>query len=100
MSFTVSSGYLFRAITYLQYKPLVWLKYILVFYACQYKDLQFYKNAECKPFSFILQSSSCFPYAVSIHTVILSRLVDTFSSRILYPMLLLSGKHSIAVAWP
>ena len=30
--------------------------------------------------------------------VILSRLVDTFSSRILYPMLLLSGKHSIAVA--
>jgi hypothetical protein len=32
--------------------------------------LQFYKNAECKPFSFILQSSSCFPYAVSIHTVI------------------------------
>ena len=29
--------------------------------------------------------------------VILSRLVDTFSSRILYPMLLLSGNHSIAV---
>ena len=28
--------------------------------------------------------------------VILSRLVDTFSSRILYPMLLLSGNHSIA----
>ena len=30
--------------------------------------------------------------------LILSRLVDTFSSRILYPMLLLSGNHSIAVA--
>ena len=30
-------------------------------------------------------------------TMILSRLVDTFSSRILYPMLLLSGNHSIAV---
>ena len=29
--------------------------------------------------------------------VILSRLVDTFSSRILYPMLLFSGNHSIAV---
>lgn len=29
--------------------------------------------------------------------MILSRLVDTFSSRILYPMLLLSGNHSIAV---
>ena len=29
--------------------------------------------------------------------VILSRLVDTFSSRILYPMLLLSVNHSIAV---
>lgn len=31
------------------------------------------------------------------HELILSRLVDTFSSRILYPMLLLSGNHSIAV---
>ena len=30
------------------------------------------------------------------HEMILSRLVDTFSSRILYPMLLLSGNHSIA----
>ena len=29
--------------------------------------------------------------------LILSRLVDTFSSRILYPMLLLSGNHSIVV---
>ena len=29
--------------------------------------------------------------------MILSRLVDTFSSRILYPMLLLSVNHSIAV---
>ena len=29
--------------------------------------------------------------------LILSRLVDTFSSRILYPMLLLSENHSIAV---
>ena len=29
--------------------------------------------------------------------MILSRLVDTFSSRILYPMLLLSGNHNIAV---
>ncbi len=28
--------------------------------------------------------------------MILSRLVDTFSSRILYPMLLLSGNHSSA----
>ena len=32
--------------------------------------------------------------------LVLSRLVDTFSSRILYPMLLLSGNHSIAVVWP
>ena len=32
-----------------------------------------------------------------VQEVILSRLVDTFSSRILYPMLLLSGNHSIAV---
>ncbi len=31
------------------------------------------------------------------HILILSRLVDTFSLRILYPMLLLSGNHSIAV---
>ena len=31
------------------------------------------------------------------YIMILSRLVDTFSSRILYPMLLLSGNHSIAV---
>ena len=31
------------------------------------------------------------------YKMILSRLVDTFSSRILYPMLLLSGNHSIAV---
>lgn len=30
------------------------------------------------------------------YEMILSRLVDTFSSRILYPMLLLSGNHSIA----
>ena len=30
------------------------------------------------------------------YQMILSRLVDTFSSRILYPMLLLSGNHSIA----
>ena len=29
--------------------------------------------------------------------MILSRLVDTFSSRIFYPMLLLLGNHSIAV---
>ena len=34
-----------------------------------------------------------------IRRVILSRLVDTFSSRILYPMLLLSGNHSIVVVW-
>ena len=34
---------------------------------------------------------------VAGYQVILSRLVDTFSSRILYPMLLLSGNHSIAV---
>ena len=32
----------------------------------------------------------------AVDDVILSRLVDTFSSRILYPMLLLSGNHSIA----
>ena len=31
------------------------------------------------------------------YEMILSRLVDTFSSRILYLMLLLSGNHSIAV---
>ena len=30
-------------------------------------------------------------------SMILSRLVDTFSSRIFYPMLLLLGNHSIAV---
>ena len=35
--------------------------------------------------------------AVLENVMILSRLVDTFSSRILYPMLLLSGNHSIAV---
>lgn len=35
-------------------------------------------------------------WTVDRHDVILSRLVDTFSSRILYPMLLLSGNHSIA----
>ena len=34
---------------------------------------------------------------VQSNQMILSRLVDTFSSRILYPMLLLSGNHSIAV---
>ena len=34
---------------------------------------------------------------IAYSTLILSRLVDTFSSRILYPMLLLSGNHSIAV---
>ena len=34
---------------------------------------------------------------VLVEIVILSRLVDTFSSRILYPMLLLSVNHSIAV---
>ena len=33
----------------------------------------------------------------NVGTLILSRLVDTFSSRILYPMLLLSRNHSIAV---
>lgn len=33
----------------------------------------------------------------TVDDLILSRLVDTFSSRILYPMLLLSGNHSIAV---
>ena len=32
-----------------------------------------------------------------LYEVILSRLVDTFFSRILYPMLPLSGNHSIAV---
>ena len=32
-----------------------------------------------------------------LHELILSRLVDTFSSRILYPMLPLSGNHNIAV---
>ena len=45
-------------------------------------------------------------YAVLVNNItvadnlhmILSRLVDTFSSRILYPMLILSGNHSIAVA--
>ena len=31
-----------------------------------------------------------------LEDMILSRLVDTFSSRILYPMLLLSGNHSSA----
>ena len=34
--------------------------------------------------------------AIELIELILSRLVDTFSSRILYPMLLLSGNHSIA----
>ena len=37
------------------------------------------------------------PKSVQAVILILSRLVDTFSSRILYPMLLLSGNHSIAV---
>ena len=34
--------------------------------------------------------------AIELIELILSRLVDTFSSRILYPMLFLSGNHSIA----
>ena len=34
---------------------------------------------------------------ITINKMILSRLVDTFFSRILYPMLPLSGNHSIAV---
>ncbi|WP_160562510.1 hypothetical protein [Parablautia muri] len=33
-----------------------------------------------------------------LYIMILSRLVDTFSSRILYSMLLLSGNHSIAAS--
>lgn len=41
--------------------------------------------------------SYCSYVLEQIEEVILSRLVDTFSSRILYPMLLLSGNHSIAV---
>ena len=36
-------------------------------------------------------------YGIREADVILSRLVDTFFSRILYPMLPLSGNHSIAV---
>ena len=36
-------------------------------------------------------------FSKAAQKMILSRLVDTFSSRILYPMLLLSGNHSIAV---
>ena len=36
-------------------------------------------------------------YLEENYGLILSRLVDTFFSRILYPMLLLSGNHSIAV---
>ena len=35
-------------------------------------------------------------FCIQPGVLILSRLVDTFSSRILYPMLLLSGNHSIA----
>ena len=38
-----------------------------------------------------------YAYDTETQRMILSRLVDTFSSRILYPMLLLSGNHSIAV---
>ena len=37
------------------------------------------------------------PFLPFFYDVILSRLVDTFFSRILYPMLPLSGNHSIAV---
>ena len=45
------------------------------------------------------ESSQPFPFYQHMERfdVILSRLVDTFSSRILYPMLLLSVNHSIAV---
>ena len=38
-----------------------------------------------------------YAYDTETQRMILSRLVDTFSSRILYPMLLLLGNHSIAV---
>ena len=43
------------------------------------------------------QVTACGVRTRTKYAMILSRLVDTFSSRILYPMLLLSGNHSIAV---
>ena len=49
---------------------------------------------------YLLLSLVCVVFFIlgeSVIILILSRLVDTFSSRILYPMLLLSGNHSIAV---
>ncbi len=45
----------------------------------------------------LLPSEKAFAYKMKMDAMILSRLVDTFSSRILYPMLLLSRNHSIAV---
>ena len=59
-------------------------------------QLRVFRNAKTRKTS--IWDSICFvvmPVIVAI--MILSRLVDTFSSRILYPMLLLSGNHSIAV---
>lgn len=44
-----------------------------------------------------LQTAHQMKQYLKVVNLILSRLVDTFSSRILYPMLLLSGNHSIAV---
>ena len=43
------------------------------------------------------QNDSGAPQGYAKDSLILSRLVDTFFSRILYPMLPLSGNHSIAV---
>ena len=44
-----------------------------------------------------IENKKSLPAMQSFFYMILSRLVDTFFSRILYPMLPLSGNHSIAV---
>ena len=58
---------------------------------CEYKGVEIIEAEACKDHIHMLVSLP------PKYSVILSRLVDTFSSRILYPMLPLSGNHSIAV---
>ena len=65
---------------------------LLAVFVCNERALPF-----CKRYG---KAVICIGYILTVGTLyvlILSRLVDTFSSRILYPMLLLSGNHSIAV---
>ena len=58
--------------------------------------MKYATNGEKTEKQFFVTGVNCDP-ATARDEMILSRLVDTFSSRILYPMLLLSGNHSIAV---